>query len=357
MEDTGMAGRIQEQRSGEGRGQRRRLSPWIRFIIGVVLILLITGLLFLWVLNSLGFIQKPWSTLLTNIFSSIFTFIVSVGVLIIGIINANSKEVFQKFFPNSAHKEVTSESAKEVASFTTTSVTPVVSQLEDSIQPQRNKEIVSGKSRTSGLQGTSQLEIIEPLSIMAMLTTSNSIFQFNEHLPDPREFYGRKLECEALINRARRGASTSIVGPRRIGKTWPIEYLIQVAPTELGPNYRVGYLDATLPGSETVSGFTASLLEQLGIRVAPSNAYLSLETLLEAVNKLRANNLVPILCIDEFEGLNNRQEFEQTFFAGLRAISQRGLGLISASKNKTPCRVVCKAEAWLRGEAERILQA
>src|SRR5436309_1815669 len=134
METTDMAGRVREQRSAEGEGQKRRLSPWIRFIIGVVLILLVAGLLFLWVLNSLGFIQKPWSTLLTNIFTNIYTFIVSVGVLIIGIINANSKEVFQKFFPNSP--------AKEVASFTSTSETPVSSQLEDSTQSLRNKKAV-----------------------------------------------------------------------------------------------------------------------------------------------------------------------------------------------------------------------
>lgn len=333
MEDIDMAGQMQKQRS-EGEGQRRKLSPRIRFIIGGILILLVAGLFLLWVLNTLGFIQKPWSTLLTAIFSNIYTLIVSVCVLIVGIINANSKEVFQKFFPNSANKEVTSEAAKEVAPLTTTPVTPVDSQPKDATQSQHNRETVSDNSRTSGPQRTSQLEIIEPTPIVAMPPTSNSIFLFNEHLPHPREFYGRKLECKALINRARKGASTSIVGPRRIGKTWLIEYLMQVAPTELGPNYRVGYLDATLPGSETVSGFTASVLEQIGIRVAPSNAYLSLETLLEAVDKLKANNLIPILCIDEFEGLNNRQEFEKAFFTGLRAISQRGLGLVTASKTR-----------------------
>src|SRR5437899_2441084 len=238
MEDTGMAGRMREQRSAERKGQRHRLSPWIRFIIGVVLILLVTGLLLLWVINTLDFIQKPWSTLLNNIFTNIYTFIVSVGVLIIGIINANSKEVFQKFFPNSANKEVTSESAKEVASFTTTSVTSIGSRPEDATQSQHNGETISDNSRTGGPQGTLQLEIVEPAPIVAMPTTSSSIFLFNEHLPDPSEFYGRKLECEALINRARKGASTSIVGQRRIGKTWLIEYLIQVAPTELVPNYR-----------------------------------------------------------------------------------------------------------------------
>ncbi len=324
-----MAGWMREQRSGEGEGRRRKLSPWIRFIIGSILILLVTGLLLLWVLNTLGFIQKPWSALLNNIFSSIYTLIVSVSVLIVGIINANSKEVFQKFFPNSANnKKVTSESATEVASSTTTPVTPVSAQPEDATQSQQPTD----NSRTGRPQRTLHLEIVKPAPIVAMQTTSDSIFLFNEHLPNPKEFYSRKLECEALISRARKGAPTSIVGPRRIGKTWLIEYLIQVAPTELGPNYRIGYLDATLPGCETLSGFTAYVLEQIGVRVAPRNARLGLGTLLKAVDKLKANNLISILCIDEFEGLNNPQEFNKTFFTSLRAISQRGLGLVIASK-------------------------
>ncbi len=322
-----MAGQMQKQRS-EGEGQRRRYSPWVRFIIGGILILLVAGLFLLWVLYTLGFIQKPWSTLLNMIFGTVFTLIVSVGVLIIGIINANSKEVFQKFFPNSANKEVTPESATEVASVTTTPVTPTDSQPTDATQSQQTAD----NSRTGRPQRILQLEIVEPTPIVTMQTTYNSIFLFNEHLPHPREFYGRKLEREALINRARKGASTSLVGPSRIGKTWLIEYLIQVAPTELGPNYRVGYLDATLPGNETVSGFIASVLEQIGVRVALSNADLSLETLLEAVDELKAKDLIPILCIDKFGGLNNRQEFDENFFAGLRAISQRGLALVTASK-------------------------
>ena len=37
MEDTGMAGQVREQRSEEGESRKRRLSPWMRFIIGGIL--------------------------------------------------------------------------------------------------------------------------------------------------------------------------------------------------------------------------------------------------------------------------------------------------------------------------------
>lgn len=43
-------------------------------------------------------------------------------------------------------------------------------------------------------------------------------------------------------------------------------------------------------------------------------------------------NLVPVLCIDEFEGFGNHSEFDLHFFSSLRAMTQTGLCLLVASK-------------------------
>jgi len=51
-----------------------------------------------------------------------------------------------------------------------------------------------------------------------------------------------------------------------------------------------------------------------------------------ATKKLQEHNLIPILCIDEFEGFSNQAEFNLPFFRGLRAISDEGLRLVIASK-------------------------
>ena len=93
-----------------------------------------------------------------------------------------------------------------------------------------------------------------------------SAFLFNQPLSDPGEFYGRIRERETLINRTRNGASTSIVGPRRVGKTWLMSYLKLVAPRELGTRFLVGYLDATTSRCSTLAGFIASSLEALAIQ-------------------------------------------------------------------------------------------
>jgi len=160
----------------------------------------------------------------------------------------------------------------------------------------------------------------------------NSCFLFNEPLTDLNEFYGRKREQTILLTRTRNRASTSIVGPRRIGKTWLVEYLRLVAPAKLGSRFHIGYLDATLPSSATSAGFTAKALEQLGISTFRNNHAHSMTDLEEGVRALRQINHIPILCIDEFEGFTRKQDFDLEFFTNLRAITQIGLSLVVISK-------------------------
>jgi AAA domain-containing protein len=165
-------------------------------------------------------------------------------------------------------------------------------------------------------------------------TIPNSVFLFNQPLPDPGEFYGRVRERETLINRTRNGASTSIVGPRRVGKTWLMSYLRLVARKELGTRFLVGYLDVTTARCATVAGFTASALEALAVQKRTSNdAAEGLALLEQVVQELIARNQVPVLCIDEFEGFSDRQAFDLHFFTALRAMTQTGLSLVVASKS------------------------
>lgn len=94
----------------------------------------------------------------------------------------------------------------------------------------------------------------------------DSVFLFNQSLPDSSEFYGRVRERATLFNRTRNGTSTSIVGPRRVGKTWLMSYLKLVAQKELGSRFLVGYLDATTARCATIVGFSTTALEALGLQ-------------------------------------------------------------------------------------------
>src|SRR5712692_3953322 len=166
--------------------------------------------------------------------------------------------------------------------------------------------------------------------------TSKQIFRFNMPLNDPAEFYGRAHARTTLLSRTANGGSSSIVGERRMGKTWLMEYLQLVAPTQkdLGPRFRVGYLSATHPQCKTLAGFTVKALEVLKVPTSHlDQAHIQFSQLAKAIVDLKAQDIVPVLCIDEFEGFDSKQEFNQNFVEGLRAMTQDdGLILITASR-------------------------
>lgn len=159
-------------------------------------------------------------------------------------------------------------------------------------------------------------------------------FCFNMGLRDSGEFFGRHHEKVSLMSRAGKGEATSIVGPRRIGKTWLMKYLALTAPSQLGARVCVGYLDLTAPSCATTSGFAAGAIKALMIgeeeRLELSSS--PLVALENAIRVLQARNRQPILCLDEFENFSSLDTHPRLFLDHLRAIAQLGLGLVVASK-------------------------
>ena len=160
----------------------------------------------------------------------------------------------------------------------------------------------------------------------------SNVFLFNQQLSSPGEFFCRARERLALLDRTSKHASTSIVGPRRIGKTWLMSYLQLVAPEKLGSRFLLSYLDATAQQGATVAGFAASVLEVLtSQKYTFTDKQEALLVLEQEVQDL-ARDHVLVLCIDEFEGFGNRQEFDLNFFTALRALAHKDLCLVIASK-------------------------
>lgn len=163
-------------------------------------------------------------------------------------------------------------------------------------------------------------------------SSSEIIFYPNMKLTNPDEYYGRTIEREQLLSRTQHGSCTSIIGPRRSGKTWLMTYMRLVAADRLGTNFQIGYMSTTLPSTATIAGFTREALKALGHpqNSLPKNPDL---TLLEHfVGDMLAQKRTPVLCIDEFEGLTHHPAFDHQFFEGLRAITEIGLGLVVLSK-------------------------
>lgn len=158
------------------------------------------------------------------------------------------------------------------------------------------------------------------------------IFLFNEPFPEAGQLYGRQRERKTLLSRTSRKASTAIVGPRRIGKTWLLQHFLLTAPQLLGSHFRIGYLDGMSAKCRTIAGFTIEALTKLGL--TPPEDVTGLEMLDGGLQELYAQHLIPVLCIDEFERLASREEFSLDFFEGLRAMTTTSsLVLITCSKS------------------------
>ena len=183
---------------------------------------------------------------------------------------------------------------------------------------------------------------VNPISTTGNIPVAQSpvspdlVFPFNAPLIDPNEFYGRNFVRTTLINRTHNGSSTAIVGERRIGKTWLLNYVMLAAPSDvmLGTNYRIGYLDATSPECHTITDFATKALEALDIMpTTPLRGKVDLKTVATAVKKLyKQQQIRSVLCIDEFEGFGQHKEFDLDFLAGLRSMAQEGLVLITVTR-------------------------
>jgi hypothetical protein len=278
------------QQRGDSRGYKRFLER--RLVIVLAIFLFVMGIL-IGVLNILGFIHAPWSNILSIFLFPIF------GVTI---------PFFVWLFSTSSSKSKRSLSQSML-------------QLPLSTNTNSHEGKIGNLSSNEGTK------------LEEMHVQFDSFFLFNVPLTAPGEFYGRVRERATLISRARKGASTSIVGQRRIGKTWLIDYLRLIVQTEFGSSFHICYVDATLPSCATIAGFTAKVLEGLGVSPKSNNINLDLTALEKVVKDLNLRNRTPVVCIDEFESIVDRQGFDMNFFTDLRAIAQSGLALIVTSRS------------------------
>jgi transcriptional regulator with XRE-family HTH domain len=162
-----------------------------------------------------------------------------------------------------------------------------------------------------------------------------STFHFNEPLLDAKEFYGRPGEWVTLRSRLLKRSSTSVVGPRRIGKSWLLTYVNLLVVRDFSERIHVCYFDTKRPSCRSVEYFLRTILNELNISVPQASfatPLVMLEYLEHIVCQKRDRQQILVLCIDEFEGLCTAPDFQLGFLEDLRALAQLGLVLITASK-------------------------
>jgi hypothetical protein len=137
------------------------------------------------------------------------------------------------------------------------------------------------------------------------------------------EYERRRLELYLT-----KGMHCQIVGPPGIGKTALLSNVGRIA-TGLKGAFRVAYADLADPRCQTVPG----LLERISAAWDISPPYTTMAQLGERVRDWRRRDIRPVLCLDHFEELLQRdREFTSDFFVDLRGVAQAGLMLLMASR-------------------------
>jgi len=309
--------------SGQNQTRAGQRQFWLRLLITFFALILI-AILILGLLIYFSIPLPQWFVPLLTTLSPIFA---GIGAFV-------NTTLSDKDFQQSSRKWLfsdTEEKTKDDKStaqpnitinvsptITNTTTTTATSASNSSVQPPLANRVTQQQSA--------------PRTIHAP-ASSASIFFVNMKLTNPAEFYGRVLERTQLLHRTRNGGCTSVVGPRRSGKTWLMTHLCLVAPERLGANFHIGSMSAALPSCATRAGFTGEALRALGYTpysLPPAGSELAL--LEHCVRGMVAQKHTPVLCIDEFEGLTRHPEFDLQFFEGLRAITEIGLALIVLTK-------------------------
>jgi AAA+ ATPase superfamily predicted ATPase len=166
-------------------------------------------------------------------------------------------------------------------------------------------------------------------------------------IEDPRLFVGRKDELHAISSRMTgvQPTSINIVGDKRIGKSSLLYYFYFTSQERVqNPNrYLVIYRSLRNANCQTEAGFYQGIAN--GWRNLGSNKPLSInnplkpkswnrQTFTEAIKAMEQQQILPVLCLDDFESLfDYPQEFNDGFYDNLRSLMEdNALMLVVASR-------------------------
>ncbi len=154
------------------------------------------------------------------------------------------------------------------------------------------------------------------------------------------EFVGRAAEIDGILSRVRNGDCSSIVGPRRIGKSSLLYHLYLTGNRRLEDDpkskFKLIHIDLQDPLVATVKKFCRHVMAQLGRHLtAEEQKAEELEHLSLLSETLQAATTFPVLLLDEFEKLTERKErFTDDFFNALRAFAnQHKLAMVTTSQH------------------------
>lgn len=153
-------------------------------------------------------------------------------------------------------------------------------------------------------------------------------FTWRKGITAAEAFFNRTSEQWMLRDFIHTDQNCQIVGPRRIGKT---SLLLEVKRSvhEWKERAVIAYIDLHDERCSTLSGW----LGQVSQKLSWTRRATSLPEFNEGIEEMVSRNVLPVLCLDEFEVFKTRpDQFSQEFFMNLRSAAGQGMAIITASQ-------------------------
>jgi len=171
-------------------------------------------------------------------------------------------------------------------------------------------------------------------------------FHWRGTVTDSTAFVGREREMASIFARLRTLGCVSIVGDRRIGKSSLAYQACASATQQLGSEARAVYVDMLSSRHHTLDGLLGAVLAGLGAGEATGLSGSGTEKLAAfevTVRKLRQEGLLPVVALDEFEGLASRvDQFGDDLLESWRSLGNDGRMAFVATSAR-PMEAVTKA--------------
>lgn len=162
---------------------------------------------------------------------------------------------------------------------------------------------------------------------------TRSPFIVGNIIRDPEKFWGRMAEYQQILDRLWKKESTSIIGPRRIGKTSLAYYVYTISPQQLGTEYELIWLDGQSNHTASLETFFRAIAHNSSLQYTSGST--EHECLMNFEDAVKSHPKTLVLLINEFEVLteqNHRTVFREPFYLTLRHLAEHGhLVLITSS--------------------------
>jgi hypothetical protein len=161
-------------------------------------------------------------------------------------------------------------------------------------------------------------------------------FHWRGTVTDPEAFVGREREMSNIFARLQTLACVSVVGQRRIGKSSLAYQACVRAPKQLGSECRAAFVDLLSSKHHTLDGLLRAVVEGLGESGWEPTGESSPEKLAsfeDAIRQLRKGGCMPVVFLDEFEGLASRvEQFGDDLLESWRSLGNDGqMGFVATS--------------------------